>query len=466
MARDHAVLVEERLRLNGELEVGKRQLREQWQELGMAQQQWEACLNQEQTERATRGRDLDARRIAVEEAERVWNERERSARLMLADLHRESVGLEARIGHLREKLVQQETAVEGLQTLRGAPEVPTALPSAAVAPPALSGLDRTELLQRIAGRLADQRGHLLEQWQTLLRVQDEWRSEREQAIVGLETAGRSLHEQEHRLLAREREIDAAAAEWRQRHQALIQTRHSLEGWQARLTARESAWESERITLLSDVKAREEAAESQLRRLRNLAHRRDAQRVKEAEGLAASLSRCEDLRRRYIALWKECQQRRKELAREQCDMAARAIALEQMRREIVAAAPDAAGAERRMKRLRRREILRIEAGEMAIEASRKDLAAESDRLDELAERLQAQQKDFAARQEELVRQQAAWEEREADAEDAEQRRRLELQRLVAGREQDERQIAQLRDEVERVASVMMNETEMTAASQAA
>ena len=200
MARDHAVLVEERLRLNGELEVGKRQLREQWQELGMAQQQWEACLNQELTERALRGRDLDARRIAVEEAERVWSERERSARLMLADLHRESVGLEMRIGHLREKLVQQESAVEGWQALRGAPEVQSALPSAAVAPPALSGPARTELLQRIAGRLADQRGRLLEQWQTLLRIQDEWRSEREQAIIGLETAGRSLQEQEHRLL--------------------------------------------------------------------------------------------------------------------------------------------------------------------------------------------------------------------------------------------------------------------------
>ena len=67
---------------------------------------------------------------------------------------------------------------------------------------------------------------------------------------------------------------------------------------------------------------------------------------------------------------------------------------------------------------------------------------------------------------MVRQQAAWEEREAEAEDAEQRRRLELQRLIARREHDEGQIAQLRDEVERVASVLMNEMETMAASQAA
>ena len=69
-------------------------------------------------------------------------------------------------------------------------------------------------------------------------------------------------------------------------------------------------------------------------------------------------------------------------------------------------------------------------------------------------------------EDLIRRQTAWQEREAGAEDAEQRQRLELQRLTLRREQDERQIAQLRDEVERVAVVLMDEPETGAASQAA
>jgi len=466
MARDHAKMVEDRLRLNGELELGKRQLREQWQDLGVAQQQWEVCLNLEHAEREKRSRDLDARAVAVEEAERTWSERERSARLMLADLHRESAGLESRIGNLREKLAQTETAGQGLQALREAPGPHVALPLTAVAAPIMTGADRTVVLQRVAGRFADQRAHLLEQWQTLLRVQDEWRGEREQAMVELETAGRSLQEQDHRLLTHERELDAVATEWRQRQLALTQTRHSLEGWQTRLTARETAWEGERAALLSDAKAREEAAHLQLRRLNHLARRRELQRGTEAVELTAARTRCDDLRQAYVALWKECQQRRKELAREQRDMAARTVALEQLRQEVVGAAPNAAGAERRLERLRRRTAVRIEASESDIEMARKDRAAESDRLDELAERLQGQQKDFAARQEELVRQQAAWEEREASVEDAEQRRRLELQRLTARREQDERQIAVLRDEVERVAGVLMNESEMAPASQAA
>ena len=246
LAHDHAALVEGRLRLNGDLELGKRSLRQRWQELGLAQQQWEACLNQEHAERHKQARELDQRAVAVEEAERTWNDRERSARLMLADLHRESSSLEVRIGNLREKLAQEQKAVEGMQALRIAPEPVASLPSITVSPnPLVTEADRTVFLQRVAGRLADQRAHLLEQWQTLLRVQDEWRGEREQALVELEAAGRSLQKQDHRLAARERELDATAAEWRQRRQGLTQIRHSLEGWQARLTAGEAAWDGER-----------------------------------------------------------------------------------------------------------------------------------------------------------------------------------------------------------------------------
>ncbi len=465
MARDHTALVDERLRLNGDVELGKRQLREQWQELGAAQQQWEACLNQEHTDRERRVRELDARTVALEEAERVWGERERSARLMLADLHRESAGLETRIGNLREKLAQEETAAARLHALQPTPAA--LIPSVAVSPQVpMTGADRTAVLQRIAGRLADQRAHLLEQWQTLLRVQDEWRGERERAMTELEAAGRSLQEQEHRLTTRQREIDAAAADWRQAQQALTQKRHALEGRQARLTGREAAWEGERGTLLGEARAREEAAEFQLRRLRHLTRRGEARRGKEAEALAAAQSRCEEARRQYVVLWKECLQRRKEIAREQRDMAARALALEQMRQEVIAAAPNAAAADRRLKRLRKQAAAQVAADEQAVEAVRQDLAAESERLGVLAVSLREGQKDLAVHQEELARREAEWDEREAAADEAEQRRRLELQWLTARREQDERQIAQLRDEVERVAGVLMNELDPAATSQAA
>ena len=464
IARDHAGLVEARLRLNGEQELTKRQLRERWQELGLAQQQWETCLNHEQAEREKRGRDLDFRRMAVEEAERSWRNRERSARLMLADLHRESAGLEARIGNLRENLANAEAAGQVYHALSEAPESPANSPI--VEQPVVNTADRTVILQRMVGRLTDQRAHLLEQWQTLLRIQEEWRGERGRAMVELETVSRSLQEQEHRLLERERELDAAAVEWRQRQQKSAQTRLSLEARQMHLAAREASWTAERAALLCDIKAREEAANLQLRRFHHLARRREAQRRKEAEELTAGQGRCEDLRRQYVALWKECQLRRKELAGEQRDMAARALALEQMRQEVFGAAPNAAGAERRLERLTRRTSARIKASERAVETARKDLEAESERLEALAERLQGQQKELTARREELIRQQAAWEEREVAIEAAKERGRLELQHLAHCREQDQRQIAQLREEMERVAGLLIEETDATATKQAA
>ncbi len=205
-------------------------------------------------------------------------------------------------------------------------------------------------------------------------------------------------------------------------------RYSLEGWQARLKARDAAWEAERAALTAEVRAREEAAGLQLQRLQDLARRRELQRGKEAEELAGARAQCEDLRRQYVALWEECQQRRKEVARDQRDLAARTLAVEQLRLEVVGKAPHSARAERRMEQLRRRNAARIEASERRMEAVRKGLAAEGGRLDELAGRLRRREDEFAARREELTREQTAWEERRAAAEDAEERRRLELQRL--------------------------------------
>jgi pSer/pThr/pTyr-binding forkhead associated (FHA) protein len=463
----------ERLRFNGEVELGKRQLREECQDLALAQQQWEACLNEEHAGRERRARELDARAAAVDEAEQAWAGRERSARLMLVDLHRESAGLEARIKNQREQLAQEEgkrgTGEEGK---RGKREEETTLPSAPLpvrpsAPlrPSKEAEDQTAALGRVADSLADQRAHLLEQWRTLLRVQEEWRREREEALADLEAAGRSLQEREQGIETQERRLGAEAAEQRQRQQSLSQMRYSLEGWQARVKARDAAWAGERATLLAETRAREEAAGLQLKRIQDLARRRDVQRAKEAEELAAARARCEDLRLQYVALWEECSQRREELAREHRDLAARTLAAEQLRLEVVGKAPHAARAERRLERLRRRNAARSDSAEREVTVARRSLAVEAGRLDVLAQHLKRQQDELAARRERLAREQAAWEERRAAAEDAADRGRLELKRLTARREQDERVIAQLGDEVERVAALLIAQAEAPAAQAA-
>ena len=132
-------------------------------------------------------------------------------------------------------------------------------------------------------------------------------------------------------------------------------------------------------------------------------------------------------------------------------------------EVVGAAPDAAKAERRMDRLLRRNLSRIAAAEREIEQARAGLAGESARLDALARRVRQEQEGLAARAEGWTQARTAWEAKRAAEEDADERRRLDAQMLYARHAQDAQLIAQLREEVERTACLLMGEGEEAAPS---
>ena len=474
LRQERESLSEARLRFNGDAELDKRRLREQWEELALAQQQWEACLNEEHAERERRAHELDRRAAALDAAERDWTGRERLLRLTLADLHRESTGLETRIANQRRQLAQGEAAVARRLVERQAKETPAepaappadSAPQAAAAPETPEESSRAIVLQRVAGGLADQRAHLLEQWQTLLRVQEEWRREREQALAGLETVARSLQEWEQWLQMRDQDLNAAAEECRQRQKGLVHMRHSLEGWKSRIRMRETGWETERAMLTAQTRAREIAAAWLMKRLQEMARGLHARRGKETAELAAARKSCEELRQQYVRLWEECQRRRKELSREQRALAARTLAVEQFRSELVGDGPDAAKVRARLERLERRNNARLVEVEQEMEESRGSWNEEIARLNDLAQRVQRQQEELAARREELAREQGVWEERRAATEDAEERRRLDAQLLYARHERDSHLIAKLQDELERTVRLLMDEHDDAPAVQAA
>ena len=462
LKRERESLTAARLRFNGDAELAKRCLREQWEELALAQQQWEGCLNQEHAEREKRGRELDARSAALEETAREWAGRERSQRLLLADLQRESRSLETRVANQRRKLAQEEAAAARVRSERRAIETPAAPPPLTVAAPAAAapespdGSSRALVLQRVAGDLDDQRAHLLEQWQTLLRVQEEWRQERQQALAGMETVARSLQEWEQWLHVRQQDLDAAGTECRQRQQALGRMRHSLEGWHSRLRMREAGWDAERVGLLDQARAREAAAARVMKRLQDMARRRHAQHGKEMKELAAVRTGCEELRRQYVGLWEECQRRRKEISQEQRGLAARLLAVERWRVEVVGEGPEAAKAERRLERIEQRYVARLTEADQQLEEAREGLAAEIGRLEELAGRVQKQQDEWAGQHADVARQVEAWEKSRTATEDADERRRLDIQVLCSRHEQDTRMIAHLQDELERTVRLLMDE----------
>jgi hypothetical protein len=465
----------ERLRFNGEVELGRRQLQDQWLELALAQQQWEACLNREHADRHRGTRESEARATAIAKRETALAARERQTQRTHARLIAEIQGLENRARNQRRLLAEtgRATALLIAAGTAGDAPVPAALelsafPTAQAVEAVDGGPVEAKKLQLVADRLGDQRLHLLEQWRGLLEVHEAWRRERETATAELEGATQRLAERERDALALEPAAHAASAAQRQRYSVLTQLHVALEAWQARLTAREAAWEAERSAVLAEAQAREEAAAAVTRRIETLGRRRGAQRRKEAEEWAAARERYEACRRQYTALWEECRQHREALALERRDLAARALAVERMRLALLARSPKAAAAEQRVERLRRRSYARLKAADRQGEANRQALAAEAARLDDYAGQVRRLETDVAAGREELARERFELEERRAAAEKESEQRSLEMKRLLVRQEQDALELARLREAVERFVVTLIDEAEEagSTASQAA
>jgi len=497
LERERARINEFRLRFNGEMELGRRQLQEEWQELALAQQQWEVTLNLEQGERTRRVRELEEREAVLGRGEQklvtekqFWTRRQ-------AVLEMEVEGLDNRIRNQRQKLLELEgdlaqhvRAAVGAVATGGSPvaglatgEPPVATAESAVASVMLpaktfevgsEGLPQQ--LEHLAGELADQRMQLLEQWQRLLRAEEAWQKERETTLVEVEDAGQCLQQREQRLDERavqiqvqERALEGRLTHLQQRQESLSQLRCSLEGWQARLTVQASDWELQREEVLTAVRAREEALAAQTYRVEEL-HRRRTQRLKiQASGLLKAQQRLQAIRKQYLSLWKSCRQHHKALLEEQQAVAQQTLTLEQFRLECLAQAPSQAAAEKRLERLQRGCLALTHEAERQVEQDRQVLGDENNRLEERALALDALETELRRRQEEVSAQQTDLENQQLATSEGEARRLQEVQRLQNYHRVAEQQIKELRDEVERLARMLLDEVDTSvspAANQAA
>jgi predicted nucleic acid-binding Zn-ribbon protein len=318
--------------------------------------------------------------------------------------------------------------------------------------------NRTALaeLEALAGELADRRLHLLEQAARLARSREEWRIEQAAALADLDEAGRRLQEREIRIEPREQVLVEAEADLRRRAEAAARLQAHLDGWQARLTARAAAWEADRESLLAGVRGREEAARRQAELLAELRARWEQRRAKEGEALRGELKRCAAARRQYATLWEECLKRSAELERQQRALAEQALALEQYRLEVVGPAPDAAAADKRIERLRRRCAAATAAARRNLDRERQAVHVEAKSLREWAQRLDKQAVELAAGETDLSRRLTAAENDQAGDQTARARLQAEVQALTARRAQHEREAQALRDEVERLARLLMED----------
>jgi hypothetical protein len=450
LQRERAALSQKQTRVNGEVELGRRKLQEGWEDLALTQQEWDTCLNYENTSREQRAKELDAREASIATAEQNLAERERAWARKQELLAKEIEGLENRVRNGRARIATEPDAA----MLFPAAFAPTVQ---AVATPPSGPLVPADV-QKLAADLNDQRRHLLEQWSKLLSVQGQWEGERQALFAELEAATGRLDERERQLAAQDSELAEGAAAVRRRHEAVDRLRGELEGRRARLVAREAACESEHASLLADARSRGETAEREASRLQVSRQRAAEQRQRELEELQGVRARCEEVRSGYLELLQDSQARRAELTREERELATRALSVERLRQEILSRAPDAAAGERRLSRLEHRNRARLESYERELAKGQKALLAETERLTGEWKRFQEEEKGLLARQEELTRHLESCARSKAEAESDEQRRRDQVRALREGHARDLRELAALRAEIELIAHNLIDDGE--------
>ncbi len=305
-------------------------------------------------------------------------------------------------------------------------------------------------IERLAADLADQRRHLLEQWNKLVSVQADWDTERVALLTDLEATAARLDEQERALSRREGDLLAAEMSLKRLEETTDNERSILEGQRLRQAAREAEFDSEHATRLAEIQVREESLAREAARLQELRQRWGERRRVELAEVQATRTRCGDAHAAYLALWRESEERRTSLAKEQRELAVKLLACERLRQELLGRAKDAAAAERRLVKLEQRDRSRIEAGYRELLIGQKKLTKELDCLAGERKRLQTEETSLVQRHEALVQLREQWEQSRVQTEADSQSRREELRRLYGRHERDTREVARLREEVELIA----------------
>ena len=355
------------------------------------------------------------------------------------------------------------------RALRPARELPAAVPEtvpfrvpesdgAVHTEPDEAKSERRDLLERLAGDLADQRVHLAEQCRRLVQVEQSWQQAHVETLMQWEALTLHLQERERSVVARERSQQHDEDDLRRHREEVASGRCHLDAWRARVTMREAAWASERATLLAQVQAGEELTKRQLAALDDLRRKWKQHRRAQTSELQKAHAQLVDARRLYASRWEGCLRRSATLDQEKRKLAEQTLALEQYRLEVIGQAENAATAERQLERLRRRWAALFAEAQRNLARERQTLHAEIGRVETRSRQIEEQAADLAARHANQAERQTEWEHHQQFVDDANVRLRKELEALRSERARQERQLTALRDEVERMAHTLLDQGE--------
>jgi hypothetical protein len=452
LAAERAAFVEQVERFNGQAELDKRQLKAAWDRLHRERRAWQDRRAADDKTAAEQTCAVARRAKAAAAAEkRVVADRARLDRELL-DRRRELEQLETRIVNGRQRLLEQQAAEISPAVVPTPPFMSNAATGPAEAEAALD--KRRQVLARVADDLADQRLHLTEQIERLLRTQQQWHVERATALNEVERIAESLQARELDLDRRGRELHAARAAVRAEAEALTQLRLGLDAERARAESRAADRLCEVRSRWAELDARERALLTREGGWHRLLRTWGRRRRSEVMRLRTEQEACRQERAEWVSartVWLRLVARLRE---ERRTLTVRAAAVERLRAETLQGTGGRA-AEKRLERLERQWATRCEIAARELERMQATLTAEAVRVDEASRRVRRDLLTAEARAA-VLDNRAAEVEREEHAVVAERTQMAgDLDVARERRLEAERRAAELRDEVERLARLLID-----------
>ncbi|MFL5329382.1 MAG: FHA domain-containing protein [Gemmataceae bacterium] len=434
VALERETLASQREQFHGQAELEKRQITDGWNKLQLA----EATLRDRLAGFELRERRLARREkeLLAEENRRARQDRETVARR--EDLQREIRQLEARAASAR-------TALE--QTLGLDKQATPALPATPVI--------HDEHLERAADEIADEQALLTEQVDRFARVRMEWEEERLRALAEFDAAAAELANREGALTIREAEINAAEGRANSHEQVAhsLSRRAEAERMKAMAELAERRAELERIAQSLSGQSRELARREQsLTELYRFWGRRRTAAFAALNDAQASNAASREEWASLHANWLRAQAR---LLSEQQELAAQRLAVEQYRQECIDASADPQLGARRLERLRRHWHAKCSVAKRDMARLAAMLTTESERLDQRFAELQRDEVRLQSRVADLDDLFAAAEIQQANVASERVQRDEQIRAEAKQRESYERQLTNLRGQLDQLASLFID-----------
>ncbi len=494
--REHALVAKEAslmqviLRHNAERELGTRQLQDARATLTKDQASWRRRRSHEFLVLKGMQRQADETQLRLEQARQLLVEEKGAWDKQLDSLQKELHGLNNRIIHQCGRVQEQSEELAGLEAqlrdrqlqVKQLPPLATEVipdDSAATAPlcdvivvsenaepapgePAVAEnwQRRFAGLDQLANELADQRVHLLEQYQRLAEIQDAWQHQRAQTSAELETLAQRLVEREQDIAQRAHQTSVVEQTLYSRQQEIETLRAEIHAWRTQLETRAQALEQEHRRQTDEVGQTKALLEEQIAGLAKLRLRWNQRRQHELEQLRANHTVLDEQQTKTLEQRQGLFEKGQQLDEEKRILAEKALALEQYRQEVFFRAKDPA-AQRRVERLRRR-WLALNAGlirnaKAEREAAKKELQHLETRRTELNKTtMQATQHEAS-----LTEKQVTLEEREGTLKVRQALVEQTIGKLEGEREQTQTQHLRLQDEIDTLAKAVYDDMDQAA-----